>query len=323
MLDGETDEMSGELSAEFIEPFIQSLAAEKGYSLHTLRAYRQNIMEFIAMVSQEASGEDVSRDVSLPGFMKKVDAIAIRKYLTLLHKKNSKATIARKLSAVKTFLRHLQRIGVIVENPADDIHSPKFGKPIPVFLTVDDMFRMLDSVQAQGWLGLRNKALLETFYSTGIRVSELSGLNSEDIDRRNGLVRVLGKGNKERIVPIGKKALDTIATYQNALLPRAEAAGIAIGERTGALFLNKDFGRLTTRSIARVVDKFAKACGIAVRVSPHALRHSYATHLLDAGADLRAVQELLGHRSLSTTQRYTHVSVDHLMAVYDKAHPRR
>jgi integrase/recombinase XerC len=177
------------------------------------------------------------------------------------------------------------------------------------------MFRLIDAMPADTILGLRNRAILETLYAGGVRVSELAGLDVADVDFRNGVIRVLGKGNKERIVPIGRKAAEALQAYRDAL-------GDTAGDR-GALFLNKDLGRLTTRSMARIVDQFARACGLPVTVSPHALRHSFATHLLDAGADLRSVQELLGHRSLSTTQRYTHVSIDRLMAAYDKAHPRR
>jgi integrase/recombinase XerC len=246
----------------------------------------------------------------------------IRTYLGYLYRRNSKVTIARKLSALRSFFRHLQKHGVIQENPTDGIRTPKYGKSIPVFLSVDDMFRLLDAITPKGWLGMRNKALLETFYSTGMRVSELSGLNMEDVDHRSGIVRVLGKGQKERMVPVGRKALAAIEAYRAALDCKREKSAVETISPRGALFLNKDFGRLTTRSIARVVDGFARACGLATPISPHAIRHSFATHMLDAGADLRAVQELLGHRSLSTTQRYTHVSMDRLMAVYDKAHPR-
>ena len=181
------------------------------------------------------------------------------------------------------------------------------------------MFRLLDGVKAVGVLGLRNKAILEALYSTGVRVSELAGLDIDDVDMHHGVMRVLGKGGKERMVPIGNKAIDAIFTYRQAL--QVESGIPSFGG--GPLFLNKNHGRLTTRSMARVVDKIARACGISIPLSPHTMRHSFATHMLDAGIDLRAIQELLGHRSLSTTQRYTHVSIDRLIAAYDKAHPRR
>jgi integrase/recombinase XerC len=314
--------MANEVLSETIAHFIQILAAEKGYSVHTQRAYRQNLLEFLSFLHQK-SGREAERSDPKPSIRPdQVTPIDIRTYLGYLHRRNSKVTIARKLSALRSFFRHLQKHGIIQENPTDGIRTPKYGKSIPVFLSVDDMFRLLDTIPAKGWLGMRNKALLETFYSTGMRVSELAGLNVEDVDHRNGVVRVLGKGHKERIVPVGRKALAAIAAYQQALGRHATSSEPKKPLPHGVLFLNKDLGRLTTRSIARVVDGFARACGLAVPISPHAIRHSFATHMLDAGADLRAVQELLGHRSLSTTQRYTHVSMDRLMAVYDKAHPR-
>ncbi len=299
--------------------FIQGLAAEKGYSAHTLRAYRHNLMELTAFAAGDPqySRSDPERLESVK--LEHVDQMQIRGFLRYLHQRNSKSTIARKLAAIRSFFRYLLKIGIIDHNPAQDLHPPKHGKPMPVYLPVDDMFRLLDTIKPRGILGLRNRAILETLYSTGVRVSELAGLDTGDVDAQAGLVRVMGKGRKERLVPIGAKALESLAHYRRAL---AEKTGIdpQSGE---ALFLNKDNGRLTTRSIARIVEKMARACGVAIPVSPHALRHSFATHLLDGGADLRAVQELLGHRSLSTTQRYTHVSIDRLMATYDKAHPRR
>ena len=183
------------------------------------------------------------------------------------------------------------------------------------------MFRLLDSIDTDSVAGLRNRAILETLYSTGIRVSELTGLDLADVDFDQRLVRIRGKGNKERIVPVGQKALDAIKAYRDGLLKSAKAHKRVDSE--GAVFLNLRNKRLTTRSVARILDQVAKSCGLMVPISPHALRHSFATHLLDSGADLRAVQELLGHTSLSTTQKYTHVSIDRLMVSYDKAHPRR
>jgi integrase/recombinase XerC len=311
--------MGHDTLSETIQQFIQSLAAEKGYSAHTLRAYRTDLEEFAAYVAPTPHGTRGHAGQAEAVRVDQVDAMRIRGYLGYLHGRNRKTTIARKLAAVRSFFRHLYKLRRIEENPAEAIRTPKHGKPMPVYLSVDDTFRLLDHIEPQGVLGWRNRAMLETLYSGGVRVSELAGLNVEDVDTYNGLIRVLGKGNKERIVPIGQKALTAIGTYRELLA--AQTGGSQPAE--GALFLNKNLGRLTTRSIARVVDTFARACGLPVPVSPHALRHSFATHLLDAGADLRAVQELLGHSSLSTTQRYTHVSIDRLMAAYDKAHPRR
>lgn len=305
-------------AVECIRGFIESLAAEKGYSTHTLRAYRHNLLELIAFTAGDPEWAQ-SRPEKLGHVrMDQVDVMILRGYLGYLHGRNQKSTIARKLSAIRSFFRYLRRHQLVAEDPAENLHAPKHHQPIPTYLVVDDMFRLLEAIRPEGVLGWRNRAILETFYSTGVRVSELAGLDMDDLDTGGGIMRVFGKGAKERLVPIGAKAMAAIQTYREAL-----AAEHDVPAGDGPIFLNKDLGRLSTRSMARVVDRFARASGLSVPVSPHAMRHSYATHLLDAGADLRAVQELLGHRNISTTQRYTHVSIDHLMAAYDKAHPRR
>jgi integrase/recombinase XerC len=236
-----------------------------------------------------------------------------------LHKRNKKTTIARKLSALRSFFHFLAKRGITAENPADAILTPKQEKTIPAYLSVDEMFRLLDFIQTNKLLDLRNRAIFETLYSCGIRVSELVGLNTRDVDPRQSMIRVFGKGAKERIVPVGKNALQAIDNYRRVL---ANDCGIS-EDVNGPLFLNKNKGRLTARSVARILDKLVKSCGLLTPVSPHTLRHTFATHMLDAGADLRIVQELLGHKSLSTTQKYTHVSIDRLMETYDRAHPRK
>jgi integrase/recombinase XerC len=294
--------------ARAIDRFIDAMAAEKGFSDHTLRAYRRDLAEFAAFAAGQ--GADAVADV---------DALIVRGYLGFLHRKNAKSTMARKLSALRSFFRHLVKRRELSENPTDGVLTPKQAGRVPAYLTVDDMFRLLDGIGGTGVLDLRNRAIFETLYSCGLRVSEIAGLDRRDVDEAEGLVRVMGKGKKERIVPIGQKALAAIAAYRRQLAVEGKGAGGS----TEALFLNRNGGRLTPRSIARILDRLVAACALAVPVSPHALRHSFATHLLDAGADLRVVQELLGHKSLSTTQRYTHVSIDRLMEVYDKAHPRR
>lgn len=314
-------EMTNLPITQCIDQFIERLAAEKGYSPHTRRAYRHNLLELTGFVAGDLERGKVLKETQALGkvTLNAVDTLQIRRYLGYLHERNQKATIARKLAAIRSFFRYLHKHRLIEDNPAENLHPPKYGKPIPTYLVVDDMLRLLETVKPLGILGLRNKAILETLYAAGVRVSELAGMNVGDVDFRNAMVKVLGKGGKERRVPIGAKAVEALCAYRDAL---AQEAGI--GRHTDeALFLNKDNGRLSTRSIARVVDKMARACGLAIPISPHAMRHSYATHLLDGGADLRAVQELLGHSSLSTTQRYTHVSIDRLTAAYDKAHPRR
>ena len=298
-----------------IDAFVEALASEKGYAANTCRAYAHDLYEFAAFVEREGVDAERRNGPSVAD----VGALSVRGYLGFLHKRNQKATMARKLAALRSFFRHLVKHELLQENPTDLILTPKHERPIPTYLPVDDMFRLLDGVETDTLLGKRNRALFETMYSCGLRVSELAGLNRGDVDRGTGFVRVFGKGSKERIVPIGTRAIDTIDAYRAALraLPgRRPDAG-------DALFLNKNGRRLTPRSIARILDQVARQCGISRPVSPHALRHTFATHMLDAGADLRVVQELLGHKSLSTTQRYTHVSIDRLMEVYDKAHPRK
>lgn len=301
-----------------IRSFIDSLRSEKGYAANTCRAYSHNLNEFISSVSENNFSNENQKGADLL----KADQITnlmIRGYLGFLHKKNKKVTIARKLSAVRSFFRFLVKHGVILDNPLDLILTPKQKKAIPVYLPVDDVFRLLDSIKTDTLAGIRNCAIFETLYSSGIRVSELEGLDVFDVDYTKCLIRVVGKGNKERIVPIGTKAMTAIKEYRKRLQGEAD-----IGEDDNTpLFLNKDHGRLTSRSIARILGKTARECGLLIPVSPHALRHTFATHMLDAGADLRVVQELLGHKSLSTTQKYTHVSIDRLMETYDKAHPRR
>ncbi len=287
--------------------FIDSLSLEKGYAKNTCLAYRADLDEFSGFVKNKQGRKNF--------VIQKTDPWQIRQYLGWLYKKgNKKATIARKLSTIRSFFRFLMQKQIIKKDPAKGILTPKKERYIPVWLTVDQAFNLLDSVKPKNLLDLRNKAMFETLYSTGIRVSELVGLNLDHIDFEKGLIKVHGKGKKQRIVPIGQKALDAISDYIKAL-------GNGDGENQ-ALFLNKNGKRITARSVRRILKQTAEKTGLPVNVSPHALRHSFATHLLDSGANLRAVQELLGHESLSTTQKYTHLSIDKLMEVYDKAHPR-
>jgi len=301
-----------------VRSFIDSLESEKGFAKNTLRAYSHDLEEFVLFIDGSYFSKKNQKHADSPT-IDQVNSLMIRGYLAFLHKKNKKVTISRKLSAVRSFFRFLVKRGVILDNPLDQILTPKQKKTIPVYLSVDDVFRLLDSIKTDTLTGKRNRAIFETLYSSGIRISELEGLNVFDVDFEKRLIRVMGKGSKERIVPIGQKALTAIMDYRKRL---KSETGIEENSDT-ALFLNKSLGRLTGRSIARILEKTAKECGLLIPVSPHALRHTFATHMLDAGADLRVVQELLGHESLSTTQKYTHVSIDRLMEAYDKAHPRR
>jgi len=302
-----------------LQVFLESLAAEKGYADHTIRAYRNDLQEFAAIVAGAGKDTDKREQAALKFDPRGIDVLAIRGYLATLYQKNQKSTVARKLSAVRTFFRFLIRQGVVDTNPAEAVQTPKQDKKIPSYLTVDDMFRLLDTIPNETVFDLRNRAIFETLYASGVRVSELAGLDMVHVDLDGHTIRVSGKGNKERLVPLGKKAIAAIRRYRERLF---KETGIA-PDQDGALFLNKFKKRLTARSMARCLDQLVKACGMMVPVSPHTLRHTFATHMLNAGADLRAVQELLGHESLSTTQKYTHVSIDRLMEVYDKAHPRK
>lgn len=300
-----------------VNSFIELLAVEKGYAENTCRAYRNDLHEFVEfVVADNAAKQDSNKDRPEPAFW---DNLAIRRYLGHLHDRNKKSTIARKLSAVRMFSRYLVKQGVIEKNPAESILTPKQEHPVPNYLSVDDVFRLLDSIPINSLKSERDRAIFETIYSCGLRVSEAAGLKVGDVDFQAELVRVLGKGNKERVVPIGRKALEAIRAYRSRL---EIEKGIAAME-DGPLFLNKFLKRLSPRSMARALDRIVDECCLRVPVSPHMLRHTFATHMLDAGADLRVVQELLGHQSLSTTQKYTHVSIDRLMETYDRAHPRK
>ncbi len=296
-----------------LDIFIETLLAEKGYSKHTCRAYRSDVLGFIKHLCDEGCEDD---DFYQDQFEKKIisiDKTAIRGYLSFLVKSGkSKRTIGRKLSAIKSFFDYLIKLNYIKLNPADMVAFPKLEKRIPQFLSIDDVFYLLDSIKTDTWLEKRNLAMFETFYSTGMRISELEGLNMDDIDFKNQMIKVFGKGSKERIVPVGNRALEAIKQYRATLK-----------ENFIPVFINKDFKRLGSRSIRRTLEKIVNDCQLSVPVSPHTLRHSFATHMLDSGANLRGIQEILGHVSLSTTQIYTHVSMDRLMRVYDKAHPRR
>lgn len=285
----------------YIDKFIRYLDIEKNYSQHTILNYKGDLKDFKSFL-----GEAV---------LEKTDYLTIRKYLAKLKEKNlSVRTVNRRLSALRSFFRFLTREGFLKTNPILSISGPKQEKHLPLFLTEEEVKKLIESAWPKDKSDervLRDRAILETFYSTGIRISELAGLNAEDIDFIGGIVKVMGKGRKERIVPIGESALSAIRAYLGKR-----------GEGTDALFLNKSKKRITTRGIRKIVGKYLRAAGMKQGVSAHTLRHSFATHLLNRGADLRSVQELLGHASLSTTQIYTHLTTEKLKNVYDKTHPR-
>lgn len=297
-----------------IRKYLQYLRDQRSVSPHTLRNYSSDLKQFQCFLGASRFCLDGSGTVDL----RRVDIHVARAYLASLNKHRKKSSIGRKLAALKGFFKYLQASGEIAKDPLLLIGTPKQEKPLPVFLTVDDVFQLLGSVEIKSILDSRDRAMLEVLYSTGIRVSELVGLNWGDVDFQLEIIRVVGKGAKERIVPIGTVALQGLHDY--SLEHRKEWNLPCRGG--DPIFLNRYGRRLTARSVARTLEKHLKACGIAVRMGPHGLRHTFATHLLNNGADLRVIQEMLGHSSLSTTQRYTHVNLEQLTAVYDKAHPR-
>ena len=300
--------------ARQIEGFGDYLRNQARFSPHSVKGYLTDVEGFRRYL------EENGLDLDGPGTsaLQAVDAQSLRGYLKTLHERRKKSTIGRKLAALKGFFRYLLREGVIDRDPLVGFSSPKQDVPLVKFLSVDEAFRVLGCLPEEGILPARDRAVMEVLYSSGIRVSEMVGLDWRDVDFSLGVLRVFGKGSKERIVPVGEVALTALRDYADH--QRGRWGGAARGDEP--VFLNRFGTRITTRSVARIVEKYLRLAGIPVRMGPHGLRHTFATHLLNAGADLRSIQELLGHVSLSTTQRYTHVNLDQLTAVYDRAHPR-
>ncbi|HIP39646.1 MAG TPA: tyrosine recombinase XerC [Desulfocapsa sulfexigens] len=294
---------------KMIAAFLRWLEVEKGYSQHTVKGYGRDLADFVTSLEGETN-------------VRNIKGVDVRRFVVSLHGHNSSATVGRKLSALRTFFKFLLRERHIKDDPIAGIAGPKVGKYLPVFLTVDEVFSLLEAPGRKDRFMLRDRAILELLYSTGLRVAELVSRDILSLDFETEMLRVRGKGNKERLVPVGRPALEAVLAW----LPLREQL-IADRARRGrdvekkALFLNGRGSRLTSRSVERLVKAYGERAGIPQVVTPHALRHSFATHLLEMGADLRSVQELLGHSSLSTTQRYTHLTLDHLTEVYDKAHP--
>ncbi|TMA69536.1 MAG: tyrosine recombinase XerC [Deltaproteobacteria bacterium] len=289
-------------TADALAAYAAHLRVERHASPHTVRGYLADLRQFLAFVG--AGGPAAVRIET------------IRHWLRTLDGRTDRNSIARKLAAVRGLFRFLVDTQRLAHDPSAVVATPKTARKLPAHLTLDDVDRLLATPRADRLLGLRDRAILELLYSSGLRVSELTGLDWEHLDADAGLVRVLGKGRKERVVPVGRPALRALETYRTA------AAGAGWPAARGAVFRNARGGRLTPRSVGRLVDRHVLASGTTTKATPHALRHTFATHLLGAGADLRAIQELLGHASLSTTQRYTHVDLRRLMEAYDRAHPR-
>lgn len=282
----------------YVEKFIRYLDIEKNYSRHTLLNYRLDLEGF--------------REFLGPTPIEKTDYLILRKYLAALKEKNLQSkTVGRKLSTLRSFFKFLTREGLLKVNPVLALSSPKIEKHLPQFLTEEETGRLIEAANLKDERGLRDRGILETFYSTGIRISELVGLNTPDIDFISGVIKVMGKGKKERVVPIGECAIGAIKDYLEKRKKQSDA-----------LFLNKSGRRITDRGVRNIVEKYIRLASLKQGVSAHTLRHSFATHLLNRGADLRSVQELLGHANLSTTQIYTHLTTERLKTVYDKAHPR-
>jgi integrase/recombinase XerC len=292
-----------------LEAFLRYLRVERQLSAHTLRNYRLDLTQFLEFYEETREGAKL-------GELSYQD---LRAFMAQGLKDHRKTTMARKLSALRTFCKYLQRHGVLAHNPARLAPTPKLEKTLPHFLSVDEAFHLLGQPDGDDFGQIRDLAILEVFYGGGLRLSELAGLNVADVDLKPGVMRVWGKGSKERLAFMGRPAKAALQAY----LPERRGL-LACKRRTAetALFLNKFGGRLSTRGVAEVVEKWSRIAGLPQGISPHALRHSFATHLLEGKADLRAVQELLGHSSISTTARYLHLNLDYLMEEYDKAHPR-
>jgi integrase/recombinase XerC len=291
-----------------IDGFLRHLEVERNLSPRTLDAYRRDLLQFLDFLRQDSSLEEGD------SILDRIDPLLLRRYLARLHRANSRTSIGRKLSALRTFFRYLVRQGDLDASPADSLSTPRQEKYLPKTLSVDEVTSLLDHPHDKLLpRELRDQAIFELIYSCGLRVGELTSLDVGSVDLAQQLVRVVGKGNKERLVPIGKIAIRSVGKY-------LESRGKPASEEP--LFLNARNGRLTARSVQRQMKKYLLLAGLRTDASPHSLRHSFATHLLDGGADLRAIQELLGHVSLSTTQKYTQVSLSHLTSIYDSAHPR-
>ena len=301
---------------KLIEQFLEHLRYERNVSSHTLRNYASDLEQFFDFLAPLKNGTRAVPEITA------IDHLTIREWLASLHAaQKKKASVARKLAALRTFFQFLVREGVLELNPAKLVSTPRLEKKLPKHLSIDEAIRFIESPDPETDLGKRDRAMLELMYATGVRVAELTTLNIADVDFGGKLVRVTGKRRKQRIVPFGEPASVAIREYLKVRDHFLLHAPISKREED-ALFLNYQGTRITTRSVGRMVDKYILLCAGMHNISPHALRHSFATHLLDSGADLRDIQELLGHARLSTTQVYTHVSMEKLVEVYDKAHPK-
>ncbi len=287
--------------SHYIDKFMNYLSIEKNYSLHTIRSYATDLKGFGNFLDSRGTKD-----------IKKVDYFLLRKFLSLLsEKKMGKRTVSRKISTLKSFFKFMLREGLVKNNPASSLIYPRLDKPLPKFLTEKEVRDILKLPKGGKFLDLRDKAILEFLYSTGARVAEMVSLKQEKVDFISGIAKVKGKGRKERLLPLGEPALKSLKNYLDKRI-----------DNNSSLFVNKRGGTLTDRGVRDIVYKYMRKAALVLRISPHTFRHSFATHLLDRGANLRSVQELLGHSSIATTQIYTHLTIDSLKRVYEKAHPR-
>ncbi len=296
---------------EALAEFLRHLALQKNASAHTVKSYREDLTQAVEFFRQ--------RSTARSGGPEQLTTRQLRAYLAWLHEQGyARTTVARRLAAVRSWCRFLCRRGLLANNPAEGLRGPRQEKKLPHFVSREDMGRLLSAPPSDTPQGLRDRAILEVLYSAGLRVSELTGLNLTDLDFDQGLAMVRGKGRRERLAILGGPAVEALQQW----LPQRQALGGPRASTQPALFLNRRGSRLTSRSVGRLLEKYLAGAGLDPRTSPHTLRHSFATHLLNGGADIRSVQELLGHRSLATTQIYTHVSTQRLQESYHKAHPR-
>lgn len=290
--------------------FINWIKVEKNYSDHSIVAYSKDLSELAIYIDKEKYDDNI----------KSIDFFLLRGFVADLYERNlSKSSIERKISTIKSFFKFLYKKGFIEENPARLVKFPRKEKHLPSVFNIDDMFNLLDLPDKTNATGLRDAIILELMYATGVRVSELVGLNLSDVDLKNGRIRVKGKGKKERIVPIVPEIVEMIYKYTE-IMHQILVKGKFI--ETEALIINKLGTRMSDRSIRRIVEEYLKKAGLPLDYSPHSFRHSFATHLLENGADLRSIQDLLGHESLATTQKYTNMDIASMLKIYDNAHPK-